>query len=56
MSNGFTYADTSMVLGSDQERPAGFVTETSNYLEANSTVTTAVCTGPPMVTTLPTGQ
>ena len=27
--------------GSDQERPGGFVTETSNYLEENSTVTTS---------------
>ena len=41
LSSGFTYADTSMVLAVVKSDPAGFVTETSNYLETNSTVTTS---------------
>ena len=41
LSTGFTYADTSMVLAVVKSDPAGFVTETSNYLETNSTVTTS---------------
>ena len=41
LSTGFTYADTSMVLAVVKSDPAGFVTETSNYLESNSTVTTS---------------
>jgi hypothetical protein len=41
LSPGFTYADNSMVLAVIKSDPAGFVTETSNYLEENSTVTTS---------------
>jgi uncharacterized protein YjbI with pentapeptide repeats len=41
LSTGFTYADTSMVLAVVKSDPAGFVTETSNYLDMNSTVTTS---------------
>ena len=41
LSTGFTYADTSMVLAVVKSDPAGFVNETSNYLDMNSTVTTS---------------
>ena len=41
LSTGFVYADTSMVLATIKSDPAGFVTESSNYLENNSTVTTS---------------
>ena len=40
LSSGFVYADTSMVLATIKSDPAGFVTESSNYVENNSTVST----------------
>ena len=39
------YADTSMVLATIKSDPAGFVTESSNYVESNSTVTTGSLNG-----------
>ena len=41
LSTGFVYADTSMVLATIKSDPAGFVTETSNYQEMNSSVSTS---------------
>jgi len=41
LSNGFVYADTSMVLATIKSDPAGFVTETSNFQEMNSSVSTS---------------
>ena len=41
LSTGFVYADTSMVLATIKSDPAGFVTESSNYLEMNSSVSTS---------------
>ena len=40
--DGFVYADTSMVLATIKSDPAGFVTESSNYMESNSTQPPAV--------------
>jgi hypothetical protein len=45
LSDGFVYADTSMVLATIKSDPAGFVTESSNYVESNSTVTTGSLNG-----------
>ena len=45
LSDGFVYADTSMVLATIKSDPAGFVTESSNYVESNSTVTTSSLNG-----------
>ena len=41
LSTGFVYADTSMVLATIKSDPAGFVTETSNFQEMNSSVSTS---------------
>ena len=40
LSTGFVYADTSMVLATIGSDPAGFVTESANYVEMNSSVST----------------
>ena len=40
LSSGFVYADTSMVLATIQSDPAGFVTQSSNFLEINATLST----------------
>lgn len=40
LSSGFVYADTSMALATIQSDPAGFVTQSSNFLEINATLST----------------
>ena len=40
LSTGFTYADTTMVLATVKSNPTGFVNETSNFLEQNSSLST----------------
>jgi len=40
LSTGFVYADTSMVLTRVTSDPPGFVTNTSNFLEINATLST----------------
>ncbi len=40
LSTGFVYADTTMVLASVKSDPSGFVTESSNFLEQNSSLST----------------
>ncbi|MBT3636672.1 MAG: cadherin repeat domain-containing protein, partial [Opitutae bacterium] len=40
VSTGFTYADTSMVLATITSSPSGFVTNSSNFLEINATLST----------------
>jgi hypothetical protein len=40
LSTGFTYADTSMVLATITSSPSGFVTNSSNFLEINATLST----------------
>ena len=44
-SNAFVYADTSMVQATIKSNPAGFVTETENYLALNANVSTASLNG-----------
>ena len=39
LSSGFVYADTSMALATISD-PAGFVTQSSNFLEINATLST----------------
>ena len=45
LSTGFVYADTSMVLATIGSDPAGFVADSSNYVESNSTVATSSLNG-----------
>ena len=44
-STAFVYADTSMVQATIKSNPAGFVTETENYLALNANVSTASLNG-----------
>ncbi len=46
LSSGFVYADTSMVLATIQSDPAGFVTQSSNFLEINASLSTQSLHGP----------
>ena len=45
LSTGFVYADTSMLLATVKSDPAGFVAETSTYLEMNGSLSTASLNG-----------
>ena len=40
LSTGFVYADTTMVLATVKSAPSGFVNESSNFLEQNSSLST----------------